>query len=309
MKKIYLALTIIFSLSCANDKKEEKTELKLLENTQKINSSNCPDYLMERKDNNYNITILIDLSSRISKANQQQRDSSNIYTIANTFNDHIKTKKLGLLKDKIQVLFHPIPNNSNINQFSEQLKISYEKGVSKNKEIPKTDELYKTLPSKIYNLAKEDFEKNHNYPGSDTWSFFKDDINDQSIDDCFRNIVIILTDGYMFYQNNLRDQGARKNYLLPKTIKDFNLTNSKWEETMVEKNIGFIPANSNLDDIEVLVLGIDSENDKNPYEIDVITKFWENWFKDMGVKKYKVKKTDLPSNMESVIKEFLQPSN
>jgi len=307
MKKIYLALTILFYISCANDKNEKKSDSTLLKNTIKVDSANCPDYLMERKENNYNVTILIDLSSRISKENQQQRDSSYIYTIANTFNEHIKTKKLGLLKDKIQVLFHPIPNNSEINNYSEQLRISYEKGVSKNEVIPKTELLYKTLPSKIYDLAKKDYNKFQNYPGSDTWSFFKDDINDQSIEECYRNFVVILTDGYMYYQNNLRDEGAKKNYLLPRTIKEFNLTNSKWEDVMIQKNIGFIPANTNLNNLEVLVLGINSENDKNPYETDVIKSFWENWFKEMGIKKYKVKKTDLPSNIEPVIKEFFQP--
>jgi len=287
-----------------DDKKNKEVEPEV-KKEQVSFRNNCPEELMKRKDNNYNITIMIDLSSRISKSNQQKRDSAYIVSISNLFNNHIKLKKLGLLKDKIQVLFHPIPSNNNINELSQQLKISYEKGVSKNEVIPKTKELYTTVPSKIYNLAKMDYEKNNNYPGSDTWSFFKEDINDQAIEECYRNILIILTDGYMFYENNKRDEGPRKNYLLTRTIKDYNLNNSGWGKTMKEKNIGFIPANSNLDDIEILVLGIDSENNKNPYEVDVITKFWENWFKEMGVKKSKVKKTDLPSNMEVVINEFL----
>ena len=54
----------------------------------------------------------------------------------------------------------------------------------------------------------------------------------------------------------------------------------------------------------ILVLGINADK-KNPYEEDVIIKYWEDWFNDMKVKKYEIKTSALPSNMDKIIKEFI----
>src|SRR5690606_9155306 len=110
-------------------------------------------------------------------------------------------KKLGLLNDRIGVYFEPAPANPEINTLAHGLKISYVKGVSKNEWIPKTQKLYEEIPSEIYALAKKDAGTNGGYPGSDIWRFFKDKVEDYSINDCTRNILVILTDGYMFHEN------------------------------------------------------------------------------------------------------------
>jgi hypothetical protein len=38
---------------------------------------------------------------------------------------------------------------------------------------------------------------------------------------------------------------------------------------------------------------------------EIIKKFWSKWFEEMGVKKYKVVTTDLPSNTKELIRIFL----
>ena len=80
---------------------------------------------MERKNNNLNISVLLDVSDRIDLANQQAKDSAYILSLANVFNAHIKDKKLGLLHDKIEVFFEPAPKNTKINTISQELKIVY----------------------------------------------------------------------------------------------------------------------------------------------------------------------------------------
>ncbi len=72
-----------------------------------------------------------------------------------------------------------------------------------------------------------------------------------------------------------------------------------------EKQLGFIPANSDLDNLEVLVLGINSKNPNNPYALDIIEIYWSDWFEKMGVQKYKIKKLDISSSIEKVIADFI----
>ena len=70
------------------------------------------------------------------------------------------------------------------------------------------------------------------------------------------------------------------------------------------KGFGFIKANDNLNDLEVVILGINPEKG-NPFEGDVIKTYLENWLKEMNVKKYQVKDADLPSNLEPIIKKTI----
>ena len=67
---------------------------------------------------------------------------------------------------------------------------------------------------------------------------------------------------------------------------------------------GFIKANEDLSNLEVLVLGINPDS-KNPYEEDVIKAYWGKWLQEMKVKRFEIRGAELPSNMEKVIKDFI----
>jgi hypothetical protein len=67
-----------------------------------------------------------------------------------------------------------------------------------------------------------------------------------------------------------------------------------------ENGLGFIKANNDLENLEVIVLGINPTKG-NPFEEDVIKEYWENWFKEMKIKNYQIKSADLPSNLEPII--------
>ena len=53
-----------------------------------------------------------------------------------------------------------------------------------------------------------------------------------------------------------------------------------------------------------MVLGINPDK-KNPYEQDVVVKYWSDWFEAMKVNKYEIKSAGLPSNMDKIIKDFI----
>ncbi len=304
MKNNIISLVaFLFLLACSSESKKQE-QVVTNQNSTAVKTSACPEYILRNKYNNLNISILIDLSNRIDIDNQQANDSAYIVSLAKAFNTHVKQKKLGLLYDKMELFFEPPPKDKKINELSEQLKIAYTKGVSKNEWLPKTIERYSDIPDQIYELARNASITN-GYQGSDTWRFFGDHIKDYCIDSCSRNILVILTDGYMYHEESVAKSNNRTSYLTPQSLNALPLKNHDWLNKIEQLNLGFIPAEKDLNDLEILVIGIQSQNKKHPYALDIIEAYWSKWFQEMGVQKFKIKKADLPSRIEKVIIDFL----
>jgi hypothetical protein len=302
-----LPLMFMIFTSCADDSKKEKDLVQSHSIANMEVDKECPAYIVKNKQNNLNISILLDLSDRIEQPKSIEKDVAYLGSVSKAFINHVKTKKLVLLEDRIQLFFNPEPSSSAINEIAEKLKISFTKNTPQ-EIIEETQTLYNNEPLKLYEFAKKDAGGvSQNYPGSDIWRFFKDNVRDYSIDNCHRNILVILTDGYMYFDKTEMKEGGRTSYLTPKYLSKLNLKKSNWKEEMTKNNLGFIPATKNLEDLEVLVLGIKSLNDENPYAQDIIEAYWEKWLSEMGVDKsnYKIKSDVIPSNMEKVITSFI----
>lgn len=288
---LFLLITIItFSCSCKREEDEKETG-KAPKNT----------------SNNINISILLDLSDRISPQKYPNptmeyylRDVGYINSISEAFTDHLRSKTIRQIDDKMQVFFEPSPLNSEINILSKNLKIDVNGKNIKKENITNIKKIYSEDPLKIYQLAIHDDK----YVGSDTWRFFKGKVNDYCIEDGYRNILVVLTDGYIFYEDTKMKEGNLTTYITPKIISENNLNTSNWLEQMTNKKLGFIKANNDLSNLEILVLGV-NPNSKNSYEEDVIKTYWSQWFEAMKVKRYVIKNADLPSNMDKIIKDFI----
>ncbi|MEN3323692.1 hypothetical protein VP395_08130 [Mariniflexile soesokkakense] len=305
MKQIQFILIIsTFSIifCCKNDTKEDA---EIIEDVIKSEfSSDCPKYILDQKENNLNISILLDLSDRIEEAKIKEKDSAYLSSLSKVFVDHVKHKKLILLEDRIQLFFNPEPSDTDINNIAKELKVVFTKQSYKT-QIEETVSLYALKPSQLYDLAKKDAIKAGGYPGSDIWSFFKYNAADYCIDTCHRNILIILTDGYMYHNKAVMKEKNRTSYLTPNSLNALKLNKGNWKDEMEKKDLGFIPATTHLNDLEVLIIGITSRNDENPYSYEIIEAYWNKWFDDMGVKKYKIKNADIPSSIEKVISDFI----
>jgi len=265
--------------------------------------------VIKKTQNNYNISILLDLSDRIDTnkypnptMQYYKRDLGYINSIADAFKKHLSSKKIITINDRIQMFFDPAPANPNINSMLKKLKIELNrKNITKEK-LYSIRQQYKSIPPQIYKLTLND---NH-YIGSDTWGFFKNKVSNYCIKENYRNILIILTDGYIYYKNNNFKEENKSTYITPIGIKNFGLNNSNWKEKMSERKCGFIKANSNLNNLEILVLGLNpSKKSNNPYELEVLKTYWGNWFDEMGIEKYEIKQTDLPSNLDEFIQNFI----
>jgi hypothetical protein len=198
------------------------------------------------------------------------------------------------------LFFDPEPKNTKINTISEKLKIRLDKNNISKEKLNEIRKIYADYPIQIYELAIKDKA----YVGSDIWGFFKNKVADYCIEANSRNILIILTDGYIFNKGSELKDGNRTNYLLSKTIRSNKLNDAKWKEKMDAGNFGFIKAATNLSNLEVLVLGINPDT-KNTNEEAVIIAYWEKWLKEMKVNNPKVSGAELPANMEKIIKDFI----
>lgn len=259
---------------------------------------------------NLNISVLIDLSDRIDpKKNPNptmdyfQRDTEYIKAIEKGFLDHIKAKKVIQLNDQMQVFFNPEPSDPKMNDLTKQLKVAFDKNTTK-ENISLVESKYSDLPLQIYQSAIKDKQ----YIGSDIWEFFKNKVKDYCIKDDHRNVLFILTDGYIYHKDSKFNEGQKSSYLTPELVKSLKLNSSDFKTQIQDKGLGFVKANDDLENLEVIVLGINPAKG-NPFEADVIKEYWENWFKEMKIKNYQIKSADLPSNLEPIILKAISGKN
>ncbi|MEH6763737.1 MAG: hypothetical protein V7655_04485 [Aequorivita antarctica] len=300
MKRTYTItltfLTMVILLSCADEKKEDQKEVKAKDVVTKHQISD-----------DLNISFLLDLSDRIDPKKYPNesmqyylRDVAYIKSVSEAFDAHLRTKKVRQMNDKIQVFFDPEPQNKNINAISNDLRYSVTRENASLDLLDKIKNTYATEPLKIYELAIKDNE----YVGSDTWKFFKTKVKDFCIEENYRNILIILTDGYIYHKDTKMKEGNLTSYLTPQVIRGYSLNDKNWEDKIEEKEFGFIKATGELENLEVLVLGINPDR-RNPYEEEVIRRYWSDWFDKMKVGRYDIKTAGLPSNMDKIIKDFI----
>ena len=297
--KCFLGLIFICAtFSCAEEKKEEQNDEG---NRQNQNVSK------KSKSENLNISFLLDLSDRIDPTKYPNetmefymRDAAYIKSVSEALDTHLRRKKVRQMDDKMQVFFDPSPKNQNINTISNDLKYEVSRHTASLELLDGMKTTYATKPIEIYKLAIEDDK----YVGSDTWKFFKNKVKDYCVDSTYRNILVVLTDGYIYHKDSKMTEGNKTTFLTPQTIRGFDLNQSDWKDRMTEDEYGFIPAATGLENLEVLVLGINPDP-KNPYEGDVIKTYWSDWLDSMDVKRYSIKNADLPSNMDGIIKDFV----
>lgn len=300
MRNILYMLILFFIISCKdNEGNVEINEDESMPNLEKVKGN---------KNKNYNISILLDLSDRIDTIKYSnptmeyyQRDLGYIKSVSEAFTNHVRNKRINIMNDNIQVFFNPNPLNSEINDISKRLKIEVNKNNASKEFINAINSTYVSEISKIYSLALNDSK----YIGSDIWNFFQNNINDYCIEDNHRNVLVILTDGYIYYTDSNFKEDNQSTYLTPELIRAYSLNNKNWKEIIEAKKIGYLKANDDLSNLEILVLGI-NPSIKNPYEGKVIKEFWSNWFKGMKVRRFEIKESALPSNMDKVIKDFIE---
>ena len=291
LKTVLSFLTIFFLLSCAEQEADTVKE----------------------NDKQLNITILLDLSDRISpiinpsNPSHKDRDLEIVKYIAAGFREDMEKKGVFGARGRIKIIFTPVPEDENINALVRELNIdlSNKKAKEKKKIHDETETIFISHLGTIY--EKTISEKK--WLGSDIWRFFKNDIADFCIsrDPKYRNILVVLTDGYIYHKDSKDRQKNRYAYLTSTLIESYGLRNNpNWEKKADDLDFGLIAKRNDLSDLEILILEIEpSKSHKN--DEDIIRKILSKWLEEMGVKKenFRIYNSEVPSLTKSRIEEFL----
>jgi hypothetical protein len=281
----------------------------------------CPSKQLNGVRKNLNISIFLDLSDRISPTfhpnpslEYWKRDIGYINSITEAFIIHCKNKKVITLNDRIKLFFNPQPQVADINNMVADLNVEINRSNATMDLICSVNKKYQNAVTKIYNQTlkekEPDAKKNiDSYPGSDIYDFFRSRAKDYCVKDGYRNILFVITDGYMYMRGNNHKTGNTSNYLLSKELNSWGFTQTNYNNKINNERFGFIIPTKGLDNLEVMVIGINPE--KN-WELDVINSYWSNWLKGMGVANFKtgepekyLKQADLPADLNEVIQNFI----
>lgn len=298
MKQIFLALLILNLAGCVADTAHTS-------NTDKaVGKSTNPKQL--------NITILLDLSDRINpklhptQPAHFQRDVAIIRHFADYFVGDMEKRGSYMSKGKLKVVFSPQPQDPNVNIYAQKLStdLSTLKTAEKKAVHDELPSLFNDNINKIYNTTIKDSK----WYGSDIWRFFKNDVRDLTIesDPSYRNILVLVTDGYLYHRDSKSQKGSRFSYILPDNIAKSNLRNNQnWEKELLKRDFGLIVSRNDLQDLEVLVLEVTpSEGFKD--DEDIIKGILSKWFTEMRVKRFAIFNSDLPQYTKERINDFIK---
>lgn len=252
-----------------------------------------PTATAEETEKPLNISIFLDLSDRLTRdmePSQMSRDTAVIGYIADYFRGQTTGPKILKSKNNIKVFFYPAPQSTKIATLANDLNVDIAQLKGRDKQIALVemkDKFQKSL-AQIYNETLTE----KNWIGCDIWDFFSSKkVDVHCMRKGARNILFILTDGYLFDENHKIKEEDAYSYILPQTLNN--------------QNSSLIVRRDGLEELEVCILEV------NPYDIkhkDQMITILENWLQAMGVKKenMNVAETDLPTNTKTIVRSFLE---
>jgi hypothetical protein len=287
-------------VSCADDKKNEKLD---------SNSKNNK-VAKVKSDKQLNITVLLDLSDRIEptkypcKPEHYERDIEIVNYFTEIFKKEMEQKGAFMAKGKMKVIFSPRPDDEEINTIASELSVD----LSRTKNTKEKQQVFDNISSNFRENIERIYSKTietKNYPGSDVWRFFKNDVADFAIsnDENYRNILVILTDGYLFHEGSKDKEVNRSMSLLASDVESNGFRSTKWKEKFEKGDYGYISTRNDLNNLDILVLEISpSPQDKN--DEDVIKAYLKKWFNEMNVNEFELYNSDLPEYTKTRIDKF-----
>lgn len=246
-----------------------------------------------------NITVMLDLSDRVARKDggsanipQSDKDSTILMNIQQKFYARqYNGGKMNVTQDKIQVICYPNPSIANINSMisdmSVDLTITDGKSIQNNKKTLKAMQMvWSSNVSEIYRQTLQ----TKKWVGSDIWGFFNKAAKVQCIRPNHRNILVILTDGYIYYKNNwTQTSPGFYTGIVPKTVNS-------------QKAIS--PVKTTYDDLEVLFLEINPLSG-SANEFNKIDQLISDWCTGMGIQHIEVVQTGLPTLTQKYIDNFI----
>lgn len=259
--------------------------------------SSCQSCTTSKDDSNgpqpLNLSVYLDLSDRLIREmapNQTYRDTAVINYLVDYFVKNTMGPQILKSQNKMKVFFYPTPNNSEIAMLAQGLSVDIgsKQGVARREALDAMKGVFQNSLSHIYEETLEE----KNWIGCDIWDFFSSKkVDNLCIKPGARNILVILTDGYIFASNNKIKEGNAYSYILPQTLSAGGL--------LIDRRKGDLGGKG----LEVLMLEV---NPYDPKQRDVMVSTIEEWFSSMGIEKFVVAETEANlTNTKTIIDNFL----
>lgn len=239
-----------------------------------------------------NLTVFLDLSDRLDRdltPTQAARDTELINFCIDEFIDISRKETMQKTSNHFKVVFYPTPDNPLVSDLANDLEVDLN-GLDENPGEKKRllKEMKVRFDKALDSIYTSTLRKKQ-WVGCDIWSFFSNKkVDNLCMREGCRNVVIILTDGYLFHQANKQVEGTAFTFVLPQTLQN--------------PKSSLIVRRDGLKDLEILMLEV---NPYSPTQHDQLFKVLTDWFTAMGIEKFQIEETDIPSNIKPVISNFL----
>lgn len=292
---------------------------------------------------NYNIVVVPDLSNRLDNRlyPRQLTDASVFRAILKVFPDLTAAyNRIAYQKDKLSVrLLNPLEVRG-FNQLQQRLTIDLG-GFSQRERIEFLRNRENAAKG-TYTEKAADFEQAatelyqaaaNNHYGADLWNFFNQTldgqfftltkpINTARVKDVSRNILILITDGYIEVGTGGRNPcGTRLcqqlTYYQMKALRRYcQSSNLPLKDAFKESGYGITPIQSSvLEDTEVLMLEVyDRSKSRSgsirhtPSDFKLLQLYWQDFFEKSGAKRFQLVETrSSEADLEQAIRAFLVP--
>lgn len=255
-----------------------------------------------------NIIIVPDLSRRLTEESQNpdqvRTDTMLLNYIYALFEERVKLKMN--TADRLVV---DVTDNSqacgNFREVADELyfDLSEISGKSNRFYFEKRAGDFKRGIEKLYSAALE------NPLGADYWLYFKRNlkrhVRERDLFHNFRNIVIIVTDGYLEAERKLYTGSSEERMLIISKLKN----GEKLEEALAEANLSIEPIEADMSGIEVLILEVSERRGFEGYDYEILKELWRGWLKEMGVENaesdFFMQSNDAVALTKDAIKKFI----
>jgi hypothetical protein len=123
--------------------------------------------------------------------------------------------------------------------------------------------------------------------------------------DDYRNVMIIVTDGYLESQQTLYTGNLTLHNEMCRLLK----SGQSLDEIFTAKKLKIAPCDVDLSNLEVLILEVNERQVGTGCHFDVLKKCWKEWFHAMKVKNtddnFFIKRNDASGLTKDIIKEFI----
>jgi hypothetical protein len=230
-----------------------------------------------------NIVLVPDLSRRIiqelNNPEQIKNDTILLNTIWRSFVNIVKFKMDS--KDRLLVdITDRDQASGNFRQIANDLifDLSLHKGQSNRIYFDKKGDKFHNNIDSLYKMAKKDPK------GADYRLYFERDLNrhilKNTLFDNYRNLLIIITDGYLESDKILYTGSLGLQTQICSEISKGKGIN----QIFSERYLKIAPCNIDLSNLEILVLEVNEIQSGAGCHFDILRKYWTDWFKAMKVK-------------------------